>query len=70
MSKNQHIIIVIVYFFTEVHFHVSFYFYLDFSISELFTLFLSLMFLQNVKSKYLIIQAHWLFCAKCLLMLF
>ena len=42
MSKNQHIAIVIVYFFTEGTFHVSFFFYQDFSISELFTLFLSL----------------------------
>ena len=42
MSKNQHITIVIVNFFTEVNFHVSFYFYQDFSISELFTLFRSL----------------------------
>ena len=53
MAKNQHITFVIVYFFTEVNFHVSFYFHQKFSISELFTLFLSsinnIMFLQNVK---------------------
>ena len=40
--RDYCITIVIVYFFTEVNFHFSFYFYQDFSISGLFTLFFHL----------------------------